>query len=344
VFHSLTHSYTSLSLISDMNTPHTPHPLHIRYRDEGLTPEIPEDCPEKLAQLMKMCWNKDPNQRPVSPLSLHSQSSQSPFSIFSNCVCVLICETQTHIQTLTCINSKWYTLMIYFILDSQFDDRVSKWYANYWNNKNSFLLLSFWIRSSLYSEECLREISFIVVIVVLYWFNKEKELTFVFFNNVSHCSFHGFSDFFSRVISYQFELLNFNISSNKSLRLCSVEIESCESETSKYIQLTFNESEKIADWCWISEPSLNSFSLWKFHNNLKKTLFKIKEKKKRERKRMEIYVKWNKKRENEEILTRQLFSVGGGSSPSAARRSFRCFFKFYSDVCIWTDTFCLRIE
>jgi hypothetical protein len=35
-------------------------------RDEGLTPKIPEDCPPLLAEIMRMCWNKDPNQRPVS--------------------------------------------------------------------------------------------------------------------------------------------------------------------------------------------------------------------------------------------------------------------------------------
>jgi hypothetical protein len=29
----------------------------MRYRDEGLTPEIPRECPEKFAQLMKMCKN-----------------------------------------------------------------------------------------------------------------------------------------------------------------------------------------------------------------------------------------------------------------------------------------------
>jgi hypothetical protein len=57
-----------------------------KYSDQGLTPEIPRGCPEKLAQLMRMCWNKDPNQRPVSPLS-QSQSSHSQFLIFSNCVC-----------------------------------------------------------------------------------------------------------------------------------------------------------------------------------------------------------------------------------------------------------------
>jgi hypothetical protein len=35
-----------------------------------LTPKIPDDCPPLLAEIMKMCWNKDPNQRPVSFLSL----------------------------------------------------------------------------------------------------------------------------------------------------------------------------------------------------------------------------------------------------------------------------------
>jgi hypothetical protein len=34
--------------------------LIVEYRDEGLTPEIPSDCPEKLRELMKMCWMKEP--------------------------------------------------------------------------------------------------------------------------------------------------------------------------------------------------------------------------------------------------------------------------------------------
>jgi hypothetical protein len=41
-----------------------------------------------------MCWNKDPNQRPVSSLSLSLSLSQSSQIVF-----VLICETQTHILT-----------------------------------------------------------------------------------------------------------------------------------------------------------------------------------------------------------------------------------------------------
>jgi hypothetical protein len=36
------------------------------YRDKGLTPEIPSNCPQKLVELMQMCWKKQPQQRPVS--------------------------------------------------------------------------------------------------------------------------------------------------------------------------------------------------------------------------------------------------------------------------------------
>jgi len=37
-------------------------------RDKGLTPEIPSDCPQKLRQVMEMCWKKDPSQRPTFEL------------------------------------------------------------------------------------------------------------------------------------------------------------------------------------------------------------------------------------------------------------------------------------
>jgi hypothetical protein len=37
----------------------------VKIRDEGLTPAIPSDCPKKLRQLMEMCWNKEPEQRPT---------------------------------------------------------------------------------------------------------------------------------------------------------------------------------------------------------------------------------------------------------------------------------------
>jgi hypothetical protein len=33
-------------------------------RDKGLTPIIPSDCPQKLRQVMQMCWNRQPEQRP----------------------------------------------------------------------------------------------------------------------------------------------------------------------------------------------------------------------------------------------------------------------------------------
>jgi hypothetical protein len=31
-----------------------------------MTPEIPSNCPQKLVELMQMCWKKQPQQRPVS--------------------------------------------------------------------------------------------------------------------------------------------------------------------------------------------------------------------------------------------------------------------------------------
>jgi hypothetical protein len=40
--------------------------ISFEYRDKGLTPEIPSNCPQKLVELMKMCWKKEPQQRPVS--------------------------------------------------------------------------------------------------------------------------------------------------------------------------------------------------------------------------------------------------------------------------------------
>jgi serine/threonine protein kinase len=49
---------------------HEPHKdkdiidVAVRIRDEGLTPEIPNHCPEKLRQVMEMCWTKQPEQRP----------------------------------------------------------------------------------------------------------------------------------------------------------------------------------------------------------------------------------------------------------------------------------------
>jgi predicted Ser/Thr protein kinase len=47
--------------------PHTtidPNEIAIFIRDRGLTPKIPTACPHKLRQLMEMCWNLQPDQRP----------------------------------------------------------------------------------------------------------------------------------------------------------------------------------------------------------------------------------------------------------------------------------------
>ncbi len=38
----------------------------IKIRDEGYVPNIPNDCPPALRQVMQMCWKMDPNERPVS--------------------------------------------------------------------------------------------------------------------------------------------------------------------------------------------------------------------------------------------------------------------------------------
>jgi hypothetical protein len=37
----------------------------IEIRQNGLTPKIPYQCPQKLRTLMEMCWKKDPNERPT---------------------------------------------------------------------------------------------------------------------------------------------------------------------------------------------------------------------------------------------------------------------------------------
>jgi len=41
-----------------------PNNVLILIRNKGLTPTIPDNCPEKLRQLMEMCWQKQPEQRP----------------------------------------------------------------------------------------------------------------------------------------------------------------------------------------------------------------------------------------------------------------------------------------
>ncbi len=37
-------------------------------RDNGVTPVIPEDCPIKLADIMRSCWKVNPSERPTVEL------------------------------------------------------------------------------------------------------------------------------------------------------------------------------------------------------------------------------------------------------------------------------------
>jgi len=37
-------------------------------RDQGKTPEIPEETPDFLRSIMKMCWLKEPSKRPDMPV------------------------------------------------------------------------------------------------------------------------------------------------------------------------------------------------------------------------------------------------------------------------------------
>jgi hypothetical protein len=68
--------------------------------DRGLTPKIPENCPPKLREVMQMCWNQDPNQRPVS-------SSHSSFLILITLFVQILTYTsiQASIHTLHTHNS-----------------------------------------------------------------------------------------------------------------------------------------------------------------------------------------------------------------------------------------------
>jgi len=43
-----------------------PSEVSFLIRDEGLSPTIPSNCPQKLRKLMQMCWKMQPEQRPVS--------------------------------------------------------------------------------------------------------------------------------------------------------------------------------------------------------------------------------------------------------------------------------------
>jgi len=39
--------------------------IAVKIRDEGLTPQIPSNCPSHLKELMELCWNKQPERRPT---------------------------------------------------------------------------------------------------------------------------------------------------------------------------------------------------------------------------------------------------------------------------------------
>jgi hypothetical protein len=41
-----------------------PSEVAVLIRDKGLKPTVPNDCPEKLHELMNLCWNPQPEQRP----------------------------------------------------------------------------------------------------------------------------------------------------------------------------------------------------------------------------------------------------------------------------------------
>ncbi len=48
----------------------------IKIRDSGLTPTIPEDCLPILREIMHMCWQLDPNMRPVSNVIIFAKGVQ----------------------------------------------------------------------------------------------------------------------------------------------------------------------------------------------------------------------------------------------------------------------------
>jgi hypothetical protein len=41
----------------------------VKIRDEAFTPAIPDDCDPTLREVMQMCWQKNPEDRPVCLLS-----------------------------------------------------------------------------------------------------------------------------------------------------------------------------------------------------------------------------------------------------------------------------------
>jgi serine/threonine protein kinase len=63
-----------------------PQKILVFIRDKGFTPIIPSNCPVKLRELMELCWNKQPEQRPVSSKKqlLFSPLKNGVFFLFSS--------------------------------------------------------------------------------------------------------------------------------------------------------------------------------------------------------------------------------------------------------------------
>jgi serine/threonine protein kinase len=64
--------------------PHTdkdPKEAIAQIKNTCLTPKIPNNCPDKLSHIMKLCWNKDPNNRPVSTTLIFSSSNKNMLSM-----------------------------------------------------------------------------------------------------------------------------------------------------------------------------------------------------------------------------------------------------------------------
>jgi serine/threonine protein kinase len=86
--------------------------LIFEYRDKGLTPEIPSNCPQKLVEFMQMCWKIQPQQRPLS---------------FSLLFCLLI----LHLTNISTTNN--------FFLRSNMN-RILKRFVNFYKNKRNRIL------------------------------------------------------------------------------------------------------------------------------------------------------------------------------------------------------------
>jgi hypothetical protein len=61
--------------------------------DQGLTPKIPDNCPALLGEIMRMCWNKNPNQRPVSFIFVfdYEKANEKMISNTQRKDCAILC-------------------------------------------------------------------------------------------------------------------------------------------------------------------------------------------------------------------------------------------------------------